>query len=70
MMCKGSSYSATPPQKPPQAARAPSTSPLRRRNAGGNSFVQPAGSTMLTGSGGISNDQLTLGKTTLLGGGS
>lgn len=55
-----------PPQAPPQSAKAPSTTPLRRRNNGG--IAMPGGSTMLTGPSGVSNAQLNLGASSLLGG--
>ena len=69
MMCTGSDYSSQRQFTPPQAAKAPSASPLRRRNAGANRFVQPAGSTLLTGPNGVDNASMNLGQTTLLGGG-
>lgn len=56
------------PPLPPQGARAPSTTPLRRRNASGGIAV-PAGSTLLSGPSGVGNAQLSLGSQTLLGGG-
>jgi hypothetical protein len=57
---------AVPP--PPQNPRAPSTSPLRRRNAGGGMAIA-TNPTMLSGPGGVPASQLTLGSQTLLGGG-
>jgi len=68
-MCTGSDTPAQSQFKPPQAAKAPSASPLRRRNSGGNRFVQPAGSTLLTGPNGVDAASMNLGQTTLLGGG-
>src|SRR6187551_2043366 len=58
----------TPPPPPPrpQGAKAPSSTPLKRRNFGAGG---PAGSeTMLTGSGGIGQGQMNLGASSLLGG--
>lgn len=52
---------------PPQQAKAPDTSPLRRRSTGG--IAVPMGSTMLSGPSGIATSQLALGSQTLLGGG-
>jgi hypothetical protein len=70
-MCLGSSAPAlpqTPP--PPQAAKAPDASPLKRRNAtAAGGLAVPAGSTLLTGPSGIAANQLVTGTTSLLGGG-
>lgn len=52
---------------PPQAAKAPDTTPLKRRTVGG--IAVPMGSTMLSGPNGIATSQLALGSQTLLGGG-
>ncbi len=68
-MCLGSDIpNAPPPPPPPQAAKAPDTTPLKRRNAGGSGVSMPTGSTMLTGSSGITTAQLNLGASSLLGG--
>lgn len=56
-----------PPIAPPQLAKAPDTSPLKRRNDQGG-FATPSGSTLLTGPSGISRAQLNLGGASLLGG--
>jgi hypothetical protein len=58
-----------PPPTPdrPQGAKAPDTTPLRRRNGAGGATL-PGGSTMLTGPSGVSNAQLNLGASSLLGG--
>jgi len=52
---------------PPQAAKAPDTSPLRKRNVdqGGPAVSD---STLLTGTSGIPTASLNLGGSTLLGG--
>lgn len=70
-MCLGASVpKAEDPPPPPQAAKAPDTAPLRRRNASGSGGIAtPAGSTLLSGPSGIANAQLNLGGQTLLGGG-
>lgn len=53
-----------PPPTMPQGAKAPNTTPLRRRNNAGG----PAASeTMLTGPSGVTQAQLNLGASTLLG---
>lgn len=70
-MCLGASVpdpEPTPP--PPQAAKAPDTSPLKRRNASGaGGIAMPSGSTLLSGPSGVTNAQLSLGGQSLLGGG-
>ena len=62
---------APPPPPPlpdrPQGARQADTTPLRRRN-GANGVALPGGSTMLTGPSGVTNAQLNLGASSLLGG--
>lgn len=70
-MCLGTDIpDPPPPPPPPQAAKAPDTAPLKRRNASGSGGVAlPAGSTMMSGPSGITNAQLNLGQSTLLGGG-
>ncbi|GEM_PF-3248474 len=69
-MCLGSDIpAAPPPPPPPQAAKAPDTAPLKRRNAGAGGIAVPAGSTMLSGPSGVTSSQLSLGGQTLLGGG-
>lgn len=55
------------PIPPPQAAKAPDTTPLKRRNDQGG-FATPGGSTLLTGPSGITRAQLNLGGASLLGG--
>ncbi len=53
-----------PPPTMPQGAKAPDTAPLRRRNRNAG----PAGTdTMLTGPSGVTQAQLNLGASTLLG---
>lgn len=70
IMCLGSDIpKPPPPPPPPQQAKAPDTTPLKRRNANAGGIAMPAGSTMLTGPNGVSNSQLNLGSNTLLGGG-
>lgn len=69
-MCLGADIPAPPPPPPPpQAAKQPDTTPLKRRNSGTGGIALPGGSTMLTGPSGITNSQLTLGSSSLLGGG-
>lgn len=70
-MCLGSNIpTPPPPPPPPQAAKAPDTTPLKRRNGSNSGGVAiPAGSTMLTGTTGVTNAQLNLGSSSLLGGG-
>lgn len=58
-----------PPPPPPQAAKAPDTAPLKKRNADSGGMALPGGSTLLTGPSGITNAQLNLGTSSLLGGG-
>jgi len=56
------------PPKPPQAAKSPDTVMLRQNNM---TAALPGGSptsTLLTGPSGIEDDELKLGKNTLLGG--
>lgn len=68
-MCLGSDIpDPAPPPPPPQAAKAPDTAPLKKRNASGAGVALPTGSTMMTGPSGVSSSQLSLGGTTLLGG--
>lgn len=57
------------PPTPPQGARAPNTTPLKRRNSGAGGIAVPAGSTLLSGPSGVGSAQLSLGSQTLLGGG-
>jgi hypothetical protein len=68
-MCLGGSDipNAPAPPPPPQAAKAPDTAPLKRRNTGGSGFAPAQGSTMLTGATGITTAQLNLGASSLLG---
>jgi hypothetical protein len=62
-------HAAEPPPPPatpvrPQGAKAPNTQPLKRRNnAGGPAYSE----TMLTGPSGVTQAQLNLGASTLLG---
>ena len=56
------------PPKPPQAAKMPDTTPLKKRNSVGG-LAMPGGSTLLTGPSGISSGSLSLGSSSLLGGG-
>lgn len=56
-----------PPPVRPQEAKAADTTPLRRRNGAGG-VALPGGSTMLTGPSGVTNAQLNLGASSLLGG--
>lgn len=55
-----------PPPAMPQAAKAPNTLPLKRRNEGGAAL--PGGSTVLTSPSGIQMSQLNLGGVSALGG--
>ncbi len=56
---------APKPPAPPQGAKAPDTTPLKRRNASAGF----AGSeTMLTGNAGVNRAQMNLGSSSLLGG--
>jgi hypothetical protein len=60
---------APPPLPPiPQAAKTPGDGTLKRKPLGGP-LPAPAGGTLLTGTSGISDAALTLGGTSLLGGG-
>lgn len=69
-MCLGSTPDIPPPVAPPQPAKAPDTTPLKRRNTTtGAGIAIPGGSTMLTGPSGVTNAQYNLGSSTLLGGG-
>lgn len=68
-MCLGSDIPDPPaPPPPPQAAKQPDTAPLKKRNAGDSGMALPGASTLLTGPSGITNAQLNLGTSTLLGG--
>lgn len=69
-MCGTKMPDPLPPTAPPQAAKAPETAPLKRRNGtAGTGISMPSGSTMLTGTSGIDSAMLNLGANTLLGGG-
>lgn len=70
-MCFGSDIPPPPaPTPPPQAAKAPDTTPLKRRNQSDTgAMAMPAGSTLLTGASGITTASLNLGQSSLLGGG-
>lgn len=59
---KKSERAPAPVAPPPQAARAPEPAAVRQQNA-----ALPGGptSTLLTGTGGVSNDQLNIGNTLL-----
>lgn len=69
-MCLGTSIPPAPPPPPaPQAPKAPDTAPLKRRSSSGGGVAVPAGSTLLSGTSGITAAQMNLGSQTLLGGG-
>ena len=56
---------------PPPIAKAPDTAPLlKKRNAAPSGSDTVANKTLLTGAAGVPNTALTLGGSTLLGGGS
>lgn len=55
-----------PVTRPPQAARAPEPAAVRNQNASA-ALMGGQQSTLLTGTSGVGNDELNLGRNTLLG---
>jgi len=70
-MAGGSSPSPQAAPPPPPIAKNPDASPLlKKRNAAPSGPDTVANKTLLTGAAGVPNTSLTLGGSTLLGGGS
>lgn len=69
-MAGGSAPKPTAPPPPPQLAKAPDAGALlKKRNAPASGPDKVANGTLLTGAAGVPNSGLTLGGSTLLGGG-